>query len=354
MTRPLSAEEEQKRLQAVRDGDAAGLTRVQIAQQLGMARPGTLNQWLATKGYKYQRDTLEAVGYDLSNVAERTPRDAWDAGKGTFERVISDALQKQWRQIKRGRGPFVIYHCTDQHLDGDSCPLRLLEADIQASHDLGAIMAHGGDLLNNWPMAGKLAKMWAEQQCTKSDALLRAEYFMEIFKPDVWVDGNHEEMNPYLEAFFKSRLPASCLADYWSIGFEVITPDGRPVRVKLSHKFEKGQSWFHPHHGAIRETLEADPADLYIEGHYHVSGVMYRTFAERSLSATYVASAGYKPIDKWATRISRGGKVPKLKGRAHWIVCDPMADEGEITCMAFDSPRQAEAYLNGLQNLRAA
>jgi hypothetical protein len=81
---------------------------------------------------------------------------------------------------------------------------------------------------------------------------------------------------------------------------------------------------------------------------------MYRTFAERSLSATYVASAGYKIVDKFASRISRGGKIPKLKGRAHWIICDPLADEGEIACMAFDSPRQAEAYLNGLQNLRAA
>lgn len=67
-----------------------------------------------------------------------------------------------------------------------------------------------------------------------------------------------------------------------------------------------------------------------------------------------VSSAGYKVVDKYAARISRGGTHPKIKGRAHWIVCDPMADEDAQVCVPFDCPRQAEAMLNGLQNLRAA
>lgn len=84
-----------------------------------------------------------------------------------------------------------------------------------------------------------------------------------------------------------------------------------------------------------------------------MSGVLYRTLPERGLSLTAVSSAGYKVVDKYAARISRGGKVPKLKGRCHWIVVDPMTEDGHA-CIAFDCPRQAEAYFNGLQNLRAA
>jgi hypothetical protein len=251
MARPLPPDEAERRLQAVRIGDERGLTRVEIAQQLGIGRAGTLNQWLAKNGYQYQRDTLASVGYDLSKTGERTPRDAWDAGKDVLERVVADTLAKQWRQIDRGSGPFALFHCTDQHLDGDACPLRLLEADIQAAHALDAVMVHSGDLLNNWPMAGKLAKMWAEQQCTKSDALLRAQHFIEIFRPDVWVDGNHEEMNPYLDALFKEWLPATCLADYWSVGFEVVTPGGKPIRVNAAHKFEKARP------GSIRTTARS-------------------------------------------------------------------------------------------------
>jgi hypothetical protein len=331
----------------------AGLAKREIARRLGV-NIKTVYDILERAAPKVSPVVkLEEVGYQTDRP-ERTPADAWNAHSDAFERAISDSLKCQWRPIHRPKGPFVIFHATDEHLDADACPLRLIEADVAAAHNLNAIMVHGGDLLNNWPMGGKLAKQWADQSCTKADALLRAQHFISIFKPDVWTDGNHEEMNEYLVALFKEWLPAKTLTDYWAVNFEVITPGGRPIRVKASHKFEKGSSWFHPHHGVIRELLEAEAADLYVEGHHHVAGVMYRVLPERRIAATAVASAGYKLLDKWATRISKGGKIPKIKGRAHWIVGDPYADEDQTACVAFDCPRQAEAYFNGLQNLRAA
>jgi hypothetical protein len=81
---------------------------------------------------------------------------------------------------------------------------------------------------------------------------------------------------------------------------------------------------------------------------------MYRTLAERGFSFCAVSSAGYKILDKYASRISRGGVIPKVKGRAHWLVCDDQAEGPEMPAVAFEEPWQAEAYLNGLQNLRAA
>jgi hypothetical protein len=50
----------------------------------------------------------------------------------------------------------------------------------EASHELNAIMCHGGDLLNNWPMAGKLAKQWAKQECTLPAAILRAQHYINM------------------------------------------------------------------------------------------------------------------------------------------------------------------------------
>ena len=198
----------------------------------------------------------------------------------------------------------------------------------------------------------KLAKEWAEQKCTLPDAVLRAKHFVNIFQPEAWTHGNHEEMNPYLASILEGWLPDGCLVDYWTLNFVVETPGGRDVAVSASHKFQKGSSWFHPHHGVLREMLEGEQADLYVEGHIHVAGFMQRILPERGTVATAVSSAGYKVVDKYASRISRGGKMPKLKGRAHWIVCDPLADEGETMCFPFDSPTQAEACLNGFQNLR--
>ena len=98
---------------------------------------------------------------------------------------------------------------------------------------------------------------------------------------------------------------------------------------------------------------KVEEADLLMDGHLHSDGVLDHTLPERGHSALCVASAGYKVVDKYAARISRGGKMPKLRGRAHWIVCDPYADKEASLCTAFKCPDQAEAYFNGLQNLRA-
>jgi hypothetical protein len=339
--------------------DRLGSARA-VARELGV-NPSTVKASLQ----KGRRDpamqetitSLADLGYSTA-APEMSAKDAWDSHVTAFERSLSKATKEQWSVIERPSGPFVVAHFTDPHVDDNSTPLRLLEADIRASHDMGAVMCHGGDLLNNWPTAGKLAKQWAKQECTLPAAILRARHYMDLFKPDVWVDGNHEEMNggAYLEQLFSEWLNAvspNVIRDYWTARFVVQPKGGRAVRFSLSHKFQKGRSWFHPHHGVIREAMEGEDADVYMEGHLHISGIIYHTMAERQKNVIGVASAGYKMIDQYAARISRGGVIPKFKGRCHWIVCDDQADESEWAGKVFDSARQAQAYLSGLQNLRA-
>jgi hypothetical protein len=290
--------------------------------------------------------------YDL-NRPEKAPDEAWAEHRDAFERAASKVLQARWNVIERPRGPFCIFHSTDEHIDDDRAALHLIESDIAAAHRMNAVMCHGGDALNNWPMAGRLAAQWANQQCTAPDALLRLKHFITIFRPDVWTDGNHEEMNPYLDMLIKECLPDTVLRDYWTVRFVVQPESGRPCRVVMSHKFSKGSSWFHKVHGHLREMLEGEEADLLMDGHLHSDGVMDHTLPERLQSTLCIASAGYKVLDKYATRISRGGTMPKLRGRAHWIVGDDQADFDANFLTAFKCPEQAEAYLNGLQNLRA-
>ena len=324
--------------------DALGISRASIRRRLDAAQKRLSDEEAGAP--------LANQGYNLS-APDRTPEEAWNSHADTFERTVSKVLRNRWRVIHRPKGAFCIFHSTDEHLDDDKTPLRLIEADIKAAHGMGAIMCHGGDALNNWPMAGRLAKQWAEQQCTAPDALLRLQHFISIFKPDVWTDGNHEEMNPYLDSLISSYLPKDVIRDYWSVNFVVETPDGRPVRAVMSHKFQKGSSWFHKAHGHIREMLEGEEADLLMDGHLHSDGVLDHTLPERGHSSVCVASAGYKVVDKYAARISKGGKFPKLRGRAHWMICDPQADKDQSLVVAFKCPVQAEAYMNGLQNLRA-
>lgn len=301
-------------------------------------------------------EKINSVGYSVDPVDpdKRTPDDAWEDGKIAFERKISKTLSKRWPVVAHKTGPYVVFHATDLHLDDDAAALKLIEADIKASHDMGAIMVHGGDALNNWPAAGRLAKQWAEQSCTKADALLRLQKYISIFKPHVWVDGNHEEFNLYLSDLIDNWLPAGVARGEWTQNFQVTAEGGRTLRAVVSHKFQKGSSWFHKAHGHIREMLEGEEADLLMDGHLHSDGVLDHTLPERGHAALCVASSGYKLIDKYAARISHGGTMPKLRGRAHWIVVDPFADDDANFCTAFKCPIQAQAMLNGLINLRAA
>ncbi len=324
-------------------------TMAAVARELGVTK-STAHEVLHRIKADAAAKPLSAVGYNL-NYRERTTAEAWDDHASAFERKIGGAMAKRGGTVRRS-GPFCIAHFTDAHVDDDAAALHLLKADIEASHAVGAVMCHGGDLLNNWPLAGKLAKQWSEQSCTLPDALLRAQHYIEILKPDAWVDGNHEEMNPYLVNLFDQWIPNKTLKDYWRVDFRVCVAGGRDTSIALSHKFQKGSSWFNPAHGGVREMLEGEESDIYLEGHLHISGVMERDFPERGASALIVSSAGYKVVDKYATRISRGGKMPKIRGRAHWICVDPFAEDDETRAVAFKSARQAEAYLNGLQNLR--
>lgn len=236
---------------------------------------------------------LNDAGYQIDLEPESvTPKEAWDAHARTFERKVSGVISKQWRTIKRGRGPFVIFHQTDVHVDDDGAALKLIEQDIEDSHQLGAIMCHGGDLLNNWPLNGRLAKKWAEQECTMPNALKRAQYYIDIFKPDVWTQGNHEEMNPYLASIIDGWLPENTLTDFWSVNFEVHTPGADPFRAILSHKLQKGSSWFHKMHGHLREMLEGQEADLYMDGHLHCDGVIEHSLPERGIGARWCGLRG--------------------------------------------------------------
>lgn len=295
-----------------------------------------------------------AAAYDLNGSAELTPEEAWNTHDEVFRREAIKALDRKGYKIKRGRGPVVIVHFTDTHIDDDKTPLRILEREIQRAHDLDAVRCHGGDALNNWPMAGRLAQEWARQECTMHTALLRLQHYITILEPEAWVDGNHEEMNPYLEQIIRDRLPKECLQDYWTIDFDIVPKNGRVIACRMSHKFQTGSSWFHKTHGHIRQALEEAPVDLLMDGHLHSYGAALHHIPGRQQTTCMIASAGFKELDNYAARISKGGKVLGRYGRTNWIVADTEADEHEQFLTPFTSADQAEAYLNGLQNLRAA
>ena len=296
-------------------------------------------------------EKLSAAGYDTER-APKTPAEAWAEHRDAFERKVAKSSKEHVIQ-RHDASPFVIYHITDPHLDDDATPLALIESDIKASHAMGSIMIHGGDALNNWPSGGRLASKWGDQQCTLEDSLLRLRHYIDMLQADVWVDGNHEEMSSHLIPLINEMLSGSTtIRDYWRCDVTIKSPGGRDLRMAVSHKFGKGKSWFHAMQGHIREMLEGRDIDLLLDGHMHQAGVLEHHLPERGTTTLCVASSGYKVVDSFASRISRGGKTPRIRGRAHWIVVDPMAPAGSALCTAFSEPEQAAAYKSGLEMAR--
>ncbi|WP_330448477.1 hypothetical protein FLP41_15250 [Paracoccus marcusii] len=130
-------------------------------------------------------------------------------------------------------------------------------------------------------------------------------------RPDVWVDGNHEEFSSHLSFLIDEMLPNRVVKDYWTCDVTVKSPGGRDLKVAISHKFGKGSSWFHQMHGHIREILEGEHRDLLLDGHLHSAGTMEHHMPERGTTTLCVASAGYKVVDKFASRISRAARCRK-------------------------------------------
>ncbi|MCJ8139980.1 hypothetical protein [Falsirhodobacter halotolerans] len=89
---------------------------------------------------------------DISAVVERLLGRKAEDGVGVAQATQIRAVAKVTPTSSPAR-----MSITDPHLDDDATPLSLIEADIRASRDMGAIMIHGGDALNNWPENGRLA-----------------------------------------------------------------------------------------------------------------------------------------------------------------------------------------------------
>ncbi len=248
-------------------------------------------------------------------------------------------------------GPFVVWHCTDEHLDDNGSRIDALADDMGAARRLSASRLCGGDILNNWPLGGRLAGKWAEQEATLPEGLALAKWSLNHYPPDVYAFGNHEKMNAYLKEWLLEVMPRRTVVGWWSVRFVYRPAQGRSFVVTLAHDFSQGKSWFHPLHGHIREDLESGSSDIYLAGHLHCEGSMAFTNAKTGRRPLFCRSRGYKQFDGFATQIGKGGNAGG--GHSTWLVLDPREDCDERAMFAFADWRGAEAMLNGLVNLQA-
>lgn len=205
----------------------------------------------------------------------------------------------------RDKLPIGICWFGDPHLDDNGCNWPMLRQHIEVcKNTTGLYGASVGDMTNNW--AGRLIKLYAEQDSSVATARRLAEWFL-LNSGVAWlllILGNHDTWGDgaaILQQMAKRFGTHKLICHDWEVRFRLAFPNGWEPRIFASHNF-KGNSIWNPMHGPMREGQIGEDADLYICGDRHTSGVMGFENVARGRFQNFVRVRGFKFMDDYARR----------------------------------------------------
>lgn len=262
-----------------------------------------------------------------------------------FRRRHLAQQSRRWMEYRvKIDGPFALAFFGDPHLDDGGCNWPLLERDIALVRDTPGMYAVGlGDYTNNW--SGKLQRLYANQETTRSQGWMLAEWFFGHQKPSgqsIWwllIKGNHDLWSGSADPLDWMARGAAPLED-WQARFVAVSGDRRwPLHV--AHDF-KGHSMWNPAHGPMRKGAFDGQAVAYICGDKHNWICTEMESQERPGYVHWAIRArGYKWIDAYADRHGYGSQD---YGASIAMVFDP-SKSGPAAQRAFPCVEEAAEFL---------
>lgn len=205
------------------------------------------------------------------------------------------------RRLEMPPGPYAIAHFGDDHLDDDGCDLPAYREAIGiVAKTPGFYGGAVGDLLNNWPLSGRLAELYGHQHATIDDGWRLAKWSMQSIPWVYRVLGNHD-------LWGRGGTIIRLLSDGCKIG--IMAPDEvrvelkspgipEPLRIHVRHDF-RGSSIWNPAHGPMRAS-KLDPwADIYVAGHRHEWVTHCEEGPDKRIRWS-LRSRGFKHFDSYA------------------------------------------------------
>ena len=195
-------------------------------------------------------------------------------------------------------GPIGILHFGDPHVDDDGTDIGLLERHAQLVRETpGLFAANVGDTTNSW--VGRLAKLYAEQSTSASQAWRLAEWFVGLCPWLYMIGGNHDLWNGagdplkwITRAHGTMYRPSECRV-------ELQFPNEAKVRVNARHDFS-GSSIWNPAHGPMKALTMGVRDHVAIAGHKHESAYAVLKDPETSITMHAIKVASYKTYDRYA------------------------------------------------------
>lgn len=239
--------------------------------------------------------------------------------------------------------PIAVCHIGDPHVDDDGCDIEALERDLTIIRNTpGMYAGHLGDLTNNW--VGRLARLYANQTTTASQAIKLVEWMLDQCPVLFLVNGNHDnwQNTDVLDFIMRS---SGAVHDRNRVRIGLNFPNGKQVRIHARHSF-KGTSIYNPTHGQRRAQLwEGDRDHVYIAGHFHSDGASMIPQSDGTCSWAFQVS-GYKVIDEYAIE---GGFTEQRANPSLTTIINPYAkNEAELIKPYWDAEAAAD-YLTFLR-----
>lgn len=195
-------------------------------------------------------------------------------------------------------GPIGILHFGDPHVDDDGTNLGLLEHHSNLTRTVkGLFGANVGDTTNNW--VGRLAALYALQNCGRKRAVKIAEWFIKRTKFLYMIAGNHDMWSGEDDPIKWISKGSGTLYQPSEVRMVLHLPGGRDVRINARHDF-KGHSQFNPAHGPMKALMFGVRDHIAVAGHRHESAYGLLKDPDTGMVCHAIKVASYKQYDRYA------------------------------------------------------
>lgn len=239
-----------------------------------------------------------------------------------------------FRKVLVNKGPFAVGLIGDPHLDSPGTNLDQLERDMKLFAAAGVRCINVGDLLDNWPTGGRLAKKLQDSKMSRTESLGLARWFIleSGVRFDCHVLGNHDEWagHDYSTLLHSWAAQAKSRLVYWGANVQYVHEDFS-FTLQAHHDFP-GHSMYNSLHALMRRAREEGLCDLYVAGHRHTAAQGSEESGFRNKHYKYLRVKGYKEGDEYA--FAKGFPQQK-EGASAIAVINPYAETMEGRCRTF-------------------
>ena len=244
------------------------------------------------------------------------------------------------------RGPIGIWHAGDPHVDDDGTDIEALEkhTDLVRKTE-GLFAANVGDTTNNW--VGRLAKLYAEQSTSASQAWKLAEWFIRRCDWLYMIAGNHDAWSGSSDPIKWIARQQNALYKSSEARLGLMFPSGLQVRINARHD-HGGSSVWNPAHGPMKAAMLGTRDHIYVAGHKHESAYSVLKDAINGITMHALKVSSYKVFDRFVKE--RGFRDNTLSPCAVTIINPDLPETHPDMVKVFWDPVEGADYLTYLRS----